>query len=1273
MAGKYVVASCVAVLILLVGPALGVCASSAHSGQALPQGLDVAVQERLFEWQKLVFESRRDGNWEIYLADGDGSNPVRLTNHPADDIQARLNPGCTRIAFVSKRSSDYEIYAMGVDGSGLVQLTHSPGDDLEPLWSPDGTRIAFESKRHGQSEIYVMNADGSNAVRLTSNTSYDGHPSWSPDGGRLVFASNRNGSDGIWIMNADGSGATLYYSVADSHRPMWSPDGTRIAFDADQDQDGDRELWITSLEGMARQVGTAERAATCDRQVRSWSRDGLYLAFTYLCPVDGGLTSDLYAHDLTFHSTVRLGSGGLDARPGWETLDPLPPVSSVEPLPVRSPGPFTVSWSAVDAGPSGIKNYDVQVWDASGGTWTDWQVDTEETSASYPGVGGQLYAFRIRARDRAGNVEAWPAAADVQTRVESCPPVTSIAPLSPHAALSAIVSWSGTEQCGSTIAGYDIQARDLDGGTWTDLLVGTSSTWTRFAGLPGHRYSFRSRATDSAYNVEPWPDEGDASTTFYSWSVSGQATDNAGRPVAGPTVTIMPAASHAESGADGTYAAYALAPAPSFVTSWDRAGYGTLPATSLGGVMPAAVDVVLPPADNAVGDWGFEIGSLAAWQPEGAYLPQIDPAAHTGAWAARLGRPPQGFGPLEVVADLEEGTHGVPAIAVDAQGRVHAVWSDGSEIWHAERRAGVWSAPENISNTPDLSTMARLVVDPLDTLHVAWSDENGGYPDVFYRQRPASGNWGAVENVTQNWDACSLSGLAVDGQGVAHATFGYHSMAYARRGTDGTWSTPSILAQHADLRMLLVAEDEGAVHAVWHDTESLYYARSDGSGSWEPETTLTPETDRGGSPHLVVDALGAVHAVWSQAPLDGSSPPRITYAHMDPGGNWSAREPVSDGSAECGGAQVAVDHATGVVHVVWSQWPAGDIDLLHAWRAADGTWSAPQRLGPPGGDARWHSLAADDEGTATVVWNYENSGLSETLIVSRPRDGVWSAPDPLSTLPYGTWEQRLALDIEGDPHVLWLESGANYMPRFVYRGPETAGSEGRSSISQSITVLGSDSVQTLSFLYRLHGASPEAGTGLCVDLNDGQATTNLLSVNTAHPDWTHAWADLSPWAGQEVRLTLAVEQTTGRPFAWAEVDEVTVGSSHPDLWVAAGSAAAEPGGKATLTLRYGNRGAAPAGGVGLSITLPPELTFVSASLPPASTSPSLSWNLGSVDAGDAQTVDVTVAAASGPASLVPLSWTSAITTGSPELELENNAAQGLVRVSWRRHLPLLSR
>ena len=122
------------------------------------------------------------------------------------------------IAFNSDRDGDWEIFVMNADGTDVRQLTNND-DDGSPAWSPDGERIAFISTRDGDYEIFVMNADGTEVRQLTDNDDGDYQPSWSPDGERIAFASNRNGDWEIFVMNADGTNANS--TGQEGSNPSW--------------------------------------------------------------------------------------------------------------------------------------------------------------------------------------------------------------------------------------------------------------------------------------------------------------------------------------------------------------------------------------------------------------------------------------------------------------------------------------------------------------------------------------------------------------------------------------------------------------------------------------------------------------------------------------------------------------------------------------------------------------------------------------------------------------------------------------------------------------------------------------------------------------------------------------------------------------------------------------------------------------------------------------------------------------------------------------------
>ena len=162
---------------------------------------------------------------------------VPRANNNVAPANPRWSPDGARILYETHRGGDWNIYSVNADGTNPVNLTNNPADDRDPAWSPDGSRIAFSSDRNGNSitelltadfDIWVMNADGSEAVSIISTPSVERRPDWSPDGSRFVFALNRNLGNfydwsELYLMNADGSNPTAVTqnSTSGNSRPRW--------------------------------------------------------------------------------------------------------------------------------------------------------------------------------------------------------------------------------------------------------------------------------------------------------------------------------------------------------------------------------------------------------------------------------------------------------------------------------------------------------------------------------------------------------------------------------------------------------------------------------------------------------------------------------------------------------------------------------------------------------------------------------------------------------------------------------------------------------------------------------------------------------------------------------------------------------------------------------------------------------------------------------------------------------------------------------------------
>jgi hypothetical protein len=111
------------------------------------------------------------GNYDIYVADADGRNPVRVTSDPALDLQPAWTADGAHLVFVSARSGVRQVYLMNADGAEVRPLTALPGGAEEPTTSPDGSRVAFTGypgKRDEPSDIYTVALAGGAPVAITT-------------------------------------------------------------------------------------------------------------------------------------------------------------------------------------------------------------------------------------------------------------------------------------------------------------------------------------------------------------------------------------------------------------------------------------------------------------------------------------------------------------------------------------------------------------------------------------------------------------------------------------------------------------------------------------------------------------------------------------------------------------------------------------------------------------------------------------------------------------------------------------------------------------------------------------------------------------------------------------------------------------------------------------------------------------------------------------------------------------------------------------------------
>ncbi len=269
-----------------------------------------------FPDNRIVFTSKKTGDYELYSSNITGDSLARITTTSSYELKPLYSSNREKIAFASNSNIDYQIYVMNKDGSGRQQVTTIPiagyhNQGIGFNWSPDngkfiysnynklyridkdgvnltliatapinrnfracdwtavGNKIVVEtiSSSPYDSEIYLMNADGSDTTRVVDNLpGVIESPSFSVDGKEILFTRDVSGFESengrqldarIFIINI----VTFNLKELSGDKPTgtndlqpsFSPDGSRIIFtNASNDGTGVKSIWIMDKDGSNR-------------------------------------------------------------------------------------------------------------------------------------------------------------------------------------------------------------------------------------------------------------------------------------------------------------------------------------------------------------------------------------------------------------------------------------------------------------------------------------------------------------------------------------------------------------------------------------------------------------------------------------------------------------------------------------------------------------------------------------------------------------------------------------------------------------------------------------------------------------------------------------------------------------------------------------------------------------------------------------------------------------------------------------------------------------
>jgi len=244
---------------------------------------------------RIVYETFRDGNWELFSVKADGSDPVNLTKTPdVNELYPHVSPDGTKVCFVvdeyekdAKDPKTRGAWLMNLDGTGRRKVA----DGIrEACWKGDGTALAllpleFEKFTYEDYSTKGVRFYDVATGRLTDHPNKDlfhlYNLCWSSDG--KWFVATVHGGMGFKhsILAFEVDGMKVHDLKIPGCRPDLSPDGKKIAWGA---SDWDLFVGDFDVSGPVPVVKNRRAVVRSAEPVKvyhiDWSPDGKYVAFS---------------------------------------------------------------------------------------------------------------------------------------------------------------------------------------------------------------------------------------------------------------------------------------------------------------------------------------------------------------------------------------------------------------------------------------------------------------------------------------------------------------------------------------------------------------------------------------------------------------------------------------------------------------------------------------------------------------------------------------------------------------------------------------------------------------------------------------------------------------------------------------------------------------------------------------------------------------------------------------------------------------------------------
>ena len=372
-------------------------------------------------------------------------------------------------------------------------------------------------------------------------------------------------------------------------------------------------------------------------------------------------------------------------------------------------------------------------------------------------------------------------------------------------------------------------------------------------------------------------------------------------------------------------------------------------------------------------------------------------------------RDPAGISGYTTVAADEEGTY----ILINTYQPNASTATSPDDVLLTHRTDTGWSAPVNVSRSPEQSQFLALAAGTDGAVHAAWLEwrdpqRPANATDLLYVSSTGtivSEPRALIHTVEDTLGAPGFDRgpiyLRSQASGSLHLVFQMYFLdgAYVMhlRGEGGRWAEPQRIGEEGGYYAYLSQAPEGKLFVTYLSFDPVARRRvivlissEDDGRIWSVPVTVaqTPSEERDFAPRVAATPQGRIHVAWRHSTDSGLFADVILHTYSDDGGaTWSTIEEVKPpAEGEFFGIEALAD-SLGRFHLfyLWKPNLLSSVGRLYHTVRSEDRWSTPERLFGTNSvtfSDRNPGLAVDARGHVHATWTQNSTRGNEVYYAS---------------------------------------------------------------------------------------------------------------------------------------------------------------------------------------------------------------------------------------------------------------------------------------------------